>query len=74
MVQIIRPSSKKRSSILLKAGLSIFLFLQIQMPQAGFIKADQHAMAHSGHLKARPGTGINKPASLSHAVAFQARK
>jgi len=37
MARIIRTAPKKRKFFLLKAGLSIFLFLQIQMPEASRI-------------------------------------
>lgn len=34
MARIVRTTEKNRKSFLLKAGLSIFLFLQIQIPNA----------------------------------------
>jgi hypothetical protein len=74
MVQIVRHSTKKRSNTLLKMGLSIFLFLQIQIPQASFLETKTQPPAFGLQAKGGHVVAVNKSSALDKAVACHFRK
>lgn len=73
MIRKITTTPKKKSTFLLKAGLSVIFFLQIQLPDAAVIStAKEEAQILSNAHKPLPCDVVayQKPAAPKHTVAL----